>query len=156
MWAVKCGVGGVLRNFHTYVGLDHFLGFKIWISIFWVFFKKMKILGVWRCVDIFWRSTQNWTSFRNNFYAFYGLFLGQGTELGIIFWVAKISNIFWGWMVDAGPEPTYDEKMREPHLQVTALLMRPLAIFKCSLNAWRWTTWEKSSLIIPALRIQAT
>ena len=30
---------------------------------------------------------------------------GQGTEFGIFFWVAKISN---------GPEPTYDEKMRVP------------------------------------------
>ena len=49
--------------------------------------------------------------------------LGQGTEWGIIFWVAKISNIilgclkfliFLGEMVDAGAEPTYEEKMRVP------------------------------------------
>ena len=44
--------------------------------------------------------------------------------MGDIFWVAKISNIFWGvleipdillgLMVDAGPEPKYEEKMRVP------------------------------------------
>ena len=44
--------------------------------------------------------------------------------MGDIFWVAKISNIFLGClkfliffgrrMVDAGPEPTYAEKMRLP------------------------------------------
>ena len=41
-----------------------------------------------------------------------------------IFWVAKISTIslgvleipdmFLGWTVDVGPEPTYEEKMRVP------------------------------------------
>ena len=49
--------------------------------------------------------------------------LGQDTEWGIFLGVAKISNIilgclkfliFWGRMVDAGPEPTYEEKMRVP------------------------------------------
>ena len=39
--------------------------------------------------------------------------------MGDIFWVAKISNIFkvleipdifWGCAVDAGPEPSYEEK----------------------------------------------
>ena len=41
--------------------------------------------------------------------------------MGDIFGVSKISNIFWGaqnswyffgWTVDAGPEPTYTEKIR--------------------------------------------
>ena len=49
--------------------------------------------------------------------------LGQGTEWGIFLGVAKISNIFGvleipdnvrGRTVDAGPEPTYVEKMRVP------------------------------------------
>ena len=58
-----------------------------------------------------------------HFYAFKVSSLGQGTEWWIILWVAKISNIFlgvleipdiFGCMVDAGPEPTYEEKMRVP------------------------------------------
>ena len=47
--------------------------------------------------------------------------------MGIFFCVAKISNIFLGvleisdmffggWRVDAGPEPTYEEKLRVPTL----------------------------------------
>ena len=48
---------------------------------------------------------------------------GQGTEWEIFFGVGKISNIFWGclkfleffgWAVDAGPEPTYAEKWEYP------------------------------------------
>ena len=44
-------------------------------------------------------------------------------RIGILFWVAKISNIFgvleipdifWEWTVDAGFEPTYEEKIRVP------------------------------------------
>ena len=43
--------------------------------------------------------------------------------MGDIFWVANVSNIFrvleipdivWGYTVDTGPEPTYEEKMRVP------------------------------------------
>ena len=44
--------------------------------------------------------------------------------MGIFCWVAKISNIFFGvleipdiflgWMVEAGSEPTYEEKIRVP------------------------------------------
>ena len=36
---------------------------------------------------------------------------GQGTEWRIFFGVLEIPDIFW---VDAGPEPTYEEKMRVP------------------------------------------
>ena len=32
----------------------------------------------------------------------------------IFFGVLEIPDIFWGWTVDAGPEPTYEEKMRVP------------------------------------------
>ena len=28
----------------------------------------------------------------------------------------EIPDTFWGWKVDAGPEPTYEEKMRVPAL----------------------------------------
>ena len=35
-------------------------------------------------------------------------------EISIILGVLKISDIFGGWMVDAGPEPTYEEKKRVP------------------------------------------
>ena len=32
----------------------------------------------------------------------------------IFFWVLDISDIFWRQTVDAGPNPTYEEKMRLP------------------------------------------
>ena len=47
-------------------------------------------------VDIFLGSSQNWTSFRGYFYAFYGLFLRYIYRIRIFFWVAKNSNIFFG------------------------------------------------------------
>ena len=34
--------------------------------------------------------------------------------MGVIFWVLKIPDVFGGWTEDAGPEPTYEEKMRVP------------------------------------------
>ena len=53
-----------------------------------------------------------------------GLFLRSRYRIGIFFWVAKISNIFFGaleipdiflgYTVDAGSEPTYAEKIRVP------------------------------------------
>ena len=80
-------------------------------------------------MDIFFcggGSSQNWTIFRDHFYAFLGLFLRSRYRIGDIFLVAKISNIFlaclkfllifWGLTVDAGPEPTYAEKIRVPPL----------------------------------------
>ena len=54
-----------------------------------------------------------------------GSFLRSMYRIGILFWVAKISNIFLGclkfliflgWIVDAGSEPTYEEKIRVPPL----------------------------------------
>ena len=50
-------------------------------------------------------------------------FLRSRYRMGDIFWVANVSNIFrvleipdivWGYTVDTGPEPTYEEKMRVP------------------------------------------
>ena len=63
-----------------------------------------------------------------SFLSILGSFLkvGQGTEWGY-FWAAKISNIFFGVLeipdfffffgggdVDAGPEPTYEKRIRVP------------------------------------------
>ena len=76
----------------------------------------MKIL--WK---LFW-SFQNWTIFRGHFYAFTGLFLRSRYRIRdiflgllnfqILFGGAWNSWYFLGWRVDAGPEPTYEEKMR--------------------------------------------
>ena len=54
-------------------------------------FGGMKFLWIY-----FWGSSQNWTIFRGHFCAFYGLFLRSRYRIRICFWVAKISNIFWG------------------------------------------------------------
>ena len=56
----------------------------------------MNILRVGKLRDIFGGRSQNWTGFRGHFYAFYGLFLRSIYRMGILFWVAKISNIFLG------------------------------------------------------------
>ena len=116
---MKAQVGYVLWYFHAYVGLGHFWGLiNLNFNIFGGFQKNEYFWGYEDFVDIFWESLQNWTIFRGHFYAFKGL---QGTEWGIFFGVAKISNflgvldipdIFLGWTVDAGLEPTYEEKMR--------------------------------------------
>ena len=86
------------------------------------FSEKIIFLGVEDFVDIFWGSSQNCTIFRDNYYAFLSLFLRPRYRILAIFCgVAKVSNIFlgslkflilWGggWTVDAGPEPTYEEK----------------------------------------------
>ena len=50
-------------------------------------------------VDIFLGSSQNWTSFRSHFYAFKGPFIRSWYRMGIFLWVAKISNIFLGWLI---------------------------------------------------------
>ena len=36
----------------------------------------------------------------------------------IFIWGAEILDIFWGWSVDAGPEPRYEDKMRVPPPQL--------------------------------------
>ena len=77
--------------------LGSFLGFKILnFNTFSGFQKNNYFLGYEDFVDIFLGSSQNLTVLRGHFYTFQGLFLAQGTEWGIFFGVAKISNIFWG------------------------------------------------------------
>ena len=58
--------------------------------------------------------------------------------MGDSFWVAKISNIFWvleipeiclGLTVDAGPKPTYEEKMRVPPPWLNSVPILFLQIF---------------------------
>ena len=62
---------GVLRYFHTYVGSGHFFGFKILnFNIFGGFQKNKYSFGYEDFVDIFLGSSQNWTIFRDYFYAF--------------------------------------------------------------------------------------
>ena len=52
-------------------------------------FRKMNIfLGYEDFVDIFGGSSQNWASLR--------VISRSRYRFGIFFWVAKISNIFWG------------------------------------------------------------
>ena len=68
------GVGGCSDIF-IYIGSAIFFGIKILhFNIFWGFQKKY-FLGYEDFVDTFWGSSQNWTSFRGRFYAFYGHFL---------------------------------------------------------------------------------
>ena len=76
---------------------------------FWGCQKNKYFWGYEDFVDIFFGSSQNWTIlrghfyafssqkwtiFRGHFYAFQGLFLRSWYRMGILFWVAKISNIF--------------------------------------------------------------
>ena len=77
--------GVVPRYFHTYVGSDHFLGFKILnFNIFFIFFLffifffgggggSEKII-IFRGMKIFGYSvgviTNDWTSLRGHFYVF--------------------------------------------------------------------------------------
>ena len=79
------------------------LGLFFWVQkfefqYFWGFQKKRIFLGYEDFVDIFFGSPQNWPIFRSHFYAFYGLFLMARYRMGDIFGVAKISNIFWGYL----------------------------------------------------------
>ena len=83
-------MGGTL--IFSNVGSDHFWGSKFSISIFLGVFRKMNIFWLEDFVDIFWGSSQNWTSF----HAFLGLFSWLRYRMGICFGVAKISNIVLG------------------------------------------------------------
>ena len=122
----------VLWCFRTYVqvGLGHFLGLKILnFNNFWVFHKNEYFWGMKILWILFWRSSQIWTIFRVILYALLGYFLkvkvqnwgyfflggGRGVaKIPNIFWGAWNSWYFWGWTVNAGPKPTYKEKMRVP------------------------------------------
>ena len=44
----------------------------------------------------FWVNTKLDYIYRGHFKVFMGIFLRSGYRMGDIFWVAKISNIFWG------------------------------------------------------------
>ena len=88
--------GGVLRYFHTYVGLGHFFGLEFSISIFLGVFRKINIFWGMKILQIFLESSRNCTIFRGYFYAFKGLFLWSLYRKGIFLGVAKISNIFLG------------------------------------------------------------
>ena len=78
------GGGGVLGNFHTYVGSDHFLGFKILnFNIFGGFQKNKYFSGYEDFVDIFLGSSQNWIIFR---------------VISMQFWVQNFEfQYFWGF-----------------------------------------------------------
>ena len=117
------GGGGGTLIFSHIRRLGPFFGFKKFQYFFgfsekWIFFLGMKIL--W----IFFRGHHKiwlvWGSFLCNLWSF----LRSRYRIGIIFWVANISNIFLGFLkslifffgltVDAGSEPTYTEKNRVP------------------------------------------
>ena len=91
---------------------------------FWGFQKNEYFLGGIKILWIFfWGSSQNWASLRvisMQFRVFFlrsrykiGIFLGL-LKIKMFFGVLKIPDIFWGWTVDAGSEPTYAEKIRVP------------------------------------------
>ena len=92
------GGGGYSNIFiHTYVGSGHFWGAKKRISIFF---------GVFRKINIFWGLKILWIFFSGHHKIRLDLGvislhlrifpLSQGTESGIFFGVAKISNIILG------------------------------------------------------------
>ena len=77
---------------------------RSWNSICW--WLELKSIA-FTAIYIFWGSSQNWTIARNHFYAFWGLL-----KISSIFFFGgelEIPDIFGGWRVDAGPEPTYEE-----------------------------------------------
>ena len=80
----------------TYVSSSQFLVQNFESQYFWGFQKMNIFLGYEDFVDIFWGHHKNWTILRGHFYALYGLFLRSRYRIGDKFWIAKISNIFWG------------------------------------------------------------
>ena len=62
----------------------------------------------------------------------------------IFFGVLDIPDIFWGWRASAGPEPTYEEKMKLPprggspipHLDPHMILNPGSAIDLCGGSGW--------------------
>ena len=90
------GRGTGQGGFNTYVGSAHFLGFKILnFNIFGGFQKNKYFLGYEDFMNIFWGSSQNWASLRVISMQF-RVFFKVKVQNWDIFWVAKISNIFWG------------------------------------------------------------
>ena len=60
----------------------------------------MKIFGYEDFMDNFLGSSQNWTSFRGHFYAFYGLSLRSGYRMGIFFGGCLYFKYIFGGMPD--------------------------------------------------------
>ena len=124
------GGGGVLWCFRTYVGSAIFGGLKFWISIFFgVLQKNEYFLGYEVFVNKFGDITKLdyiWRSFQ----CILGSFLkvnvqNRGYFFGLLKFQILLGRLkfliffFWGgggWTVDAGPEPTYEEKIGVPHL----------------------------------------
>ena len=123
-WVPVGGGGGVFWYFLAYVGWGHFLGgskflnFNIFLGL-----QKINYFWVWNFVDFFGGHHK------------IGLYLGviscilgsflkvkvqkRGYVLGLLkfqinFWGAWNFWYFWGWTLDAWPEPTYEEKKRVP------------------------------------------
>ena len=92
------GGGGGILIFLYICRLGAFFGVKNFeFQYFGVFFRKMNIFLDMKILWIFFGgSSQNWANFRSHFYAFRGRFLWSRYKMGDIFWVTKISNIFWG------------------------------------------------------------
>ena len=78
------------------------------MKILWIFFgvisKLVYIKGSFLCILGSFLKVKG----HNGAY-FWGLLKSQ-----IFFGVVEIPDIFLGWTVDAGPEPTYEEKLRVP------------------------------------------
>ena len=120
------GERGVLWYFPTYIGSGYFCGYKIFnYNIFFSFQKTEYFCGYEDFVDIFLGPSQIWT-------IFLGLFWRSSYRMEDIFWVAKISNIYL--MVDAGPEPSYDEQIRVPPPTWGLSISSNLSL----INAYKW------------------
>ena len=128
---------------YTYVGSGYFLDSKFWISMFLVFLRKMNIFGSMKIMWIFFGGNHKIGLVWGSFLSILGSFLKVKVQNWDIFWVAKISNIFGvleipdifgGWAVDAGSEPTIRKKIEYPPgipRLMFSILISTLAKIKC-------------------------
>ena len=98
---VKVQNGGIFGSLKFLI----FFGYKEFVDIFWGHHKIGLYLGV---ISIHFRVFSK-VKVQNG-----GIF--GSLKFQISFWGVWNSWYFLGWTVDAGPEPTYAEKMRVPPL----------------------------------------
>ena len=110
-------ISSYIRRLGSFLGVQNFeFQYFLRFSEILIFFWK------WRFCGYFFGSSQNWTVFSMHFGSFLkvkvqngGYFFGL-LKFQIFFGGAWNSWYFFGWTVDAGPEPTYEAKMRVPTL----------------------------------------
>ena len=119
--------GGYSWYFHTYISrLGQFLGSTFWISVYFGIFRKMNIFWGMKILWIFFGGRHKIGLYLGVISMHFRVFSsGQVTEWRIFLGLLKFQIFFGGclklgWTVDAGPEPTYKEKMRVPSLGSTS------------------------------------